>query len=150
MTETETERWVSKGQRVWNHQKGELVDVWLDPSDREARYEKFQGLVVGGVYEVQVDRSGDGLRVHGLATYTGERIDDPDQVAIWQAETMVARGVAAKRRQERSLARKADLLDDALADVDRLVVKCRSYPEFQALSTAVQMRMMDRYDKRRS
>lgn len=147
----ETEVWTSMGPRVWSHSKGELVDTWLDETGREVTYKKFPGLVVGGLYQVHVDRTEGKTRVSGTADYTGQRTEEnADRIAIWQAETLEARSLAARRRAERSLARKTDVLDEALEPVTALVVKCRSYNEFKALQATVSLRMMDAYDKRRS
>lgn len=92
-----TERWIYIGKR--RVQSGKLADFFLDPKEAELGYSKTNASVVGGIYEVEVDRSGDGVTCKSQAMVYQERADNV-AVANWEAEHRAVTTADLLRKRE--------------------------------------------------
>jgi hypothetical protein len=100
MTDTDAkqvERWIYAGVR---HSSKGKYHLWIDPAgEEELTFAKFPARLVGGIYEVRVDRKEDGS-FGGVyittASWTGDRSED-GRVGQWQTEDPARRGPGSPR-----------------------------------------------------
>lgn len=142
------ERWTYIGQRQADVQKHRTWELWTDGDGKELWYANLGGSVIGGTYTVQVDRSEGRTRVSGMAKFVEEAWDGPPSLAALQAIDQEARRKVQAVKAERSLARKTDALDEAMAELEATVVGCRTWEDARAVMGAVQERLLRAWDDR--
>lgn len=100
-------------------------------------FHKLNATTIGGIYEVSVRRNdGNTTAQHGVK-FTGQRIEDKDQIALWQASDQAASRSWSYARAEKRFANE-DLLDRAsMDDLKRLAGKCKNNSELNSLVGAV-------------
>lgn len=76
------EVWTYIGRRAFAD--GRIGHVYLDPSNREVAFSKVRAAVIGGRYEVRVER-GDGISVIGAPSYVGSTEEDDHRRVKWAA-----------------------------------------------------------------
>lgn len=133
------------GRRLGKNSK--VIHEWIH-GDRELYFAKLVGSAIGGLYSVDADLDGDGVSVfQDTLRYTGEKIDDVEQVAVWQAADQSARTSAAERAAERRHSKSTEL-DEALAPVLRLIQRARTRSEAQAIARVVGDKLDEAWWKR--
>lgn len=121
------ERWTYLGQQV------EGGHVWRAASDptRELVYSKFKGAVVGGLYDVRVDRAGDRVQVFtATSTYVG--VDNGDDMPDLLLRARRWERTRKRRALEKRDARTSEI-DRALAPLLTLAANVHGYGNRQAL-----------------
>ena len=74
------ETWIYAGARILD---GKRVTLWRDQGGDMITYPESEGWVIGGIYEVNVDRAGDRLtRSHPIFM---KRHPDADEITAWEA-----------------------------------------------------------------
>lgn len=121
---------------------------YLDGDGSEYRYTVGQE-VVGGQYRVEVKREDDSVRA-GLtdAQFTGERHDDTDLVALWEATDAGTRRRLAREAAERKIGRDSEF-DRALEPLLRIARKARNHHEAGVLAQLVSERITQEYYQQR-
>lgn len=100
--------------------------------------------VVGGRYTVDAEVTDDGgVTIYPTTlTYTGEKIDDVDQVAVWEAVDRDTYATHRLKAAERKHARSSEL-DIALEPLTRLIAKASTRAEAQAIMRVVTAKLDD-------
>lgn len=86
------ERWTYMGRRVASGGK-KLGHEWQTPSGDPVFYDKLQGHVIGGVYELDVSRTDDNIVVKLAVRFTGKADEnDVDERTVnkWRADDAAA------------------------------------------------------------
>jgi hypothetical protein len=100
------ERWIYGGVHVSG--KGKRVHAWIDPGGHEHVYADTGSYVIGGIYDVEVDRENANL-TRTAPKYTGERIADDDRRRELYAADQFARAQLARLAMERGDAKRDEL-----------------------------------------
>lgn len=125
-----TETWVYAGRRVGKGNK--QAYAWIDPTGKELWYgQGFQGTVIGGRYDVQVDRASANTSVFGKPSYVGRTFIEDQRLVEWQAKHEAANALLAAASRERSDA-KRNALDGALAPLMDVARSLRTQSEKDA------------------
>ena len=111
---------------------------------RSLWYSKVSHGVVGGRYTVDADvtAAGEVTIYPATLTYAGEKIDDVDQVAVWEAVDRDAYSTSRLMSAERKHARSSEL-DAALEPLTRLIAKAGTRAEAQAIMRVVTAKLDD-------
>jgi hypothetical protein len=113
-----TETWVYAGIRVGYG--GKRMHGWRDPSGEEHLYSDKGYFVIGGLYEVKVDRKSESL-TRKTPQYTGDMLSRVECGAL-EAKDYAARQRLAALAQERSDAKRSEL-DRALEPLLAIAAK---------------------------
>lgn len=107
------------------------------------------GAAIGGLYTVdgQTNDSGGVSIYPSTIRFTGERIDDTDRIATWQAVDQETRSHLALQAGERKYAQSAEL-ERALEPLIRLTQSARTRGEATAIRNAVVERLNEAWWKR--
>lgn len=130
------ERWTYIGRRL--SPRGKPMLVWLD-TDGEKHWFALTGRikmpVVGGVYQLPVNRQpdGGGLRSRLSQAEFQEVHHDNVHIGRWQTADLTAATELARIRLEAS-ARRRNALDEALAPVLDIATGLRSYADKETLA----------------
>lgn len=107
-----------------------------DPAGPPMRYSKLAATVVGGIYAIEsLDAAGSTVYPSTLA-YAGEKIDDVDLIAGWEARDRATRDTLNRQAAERRAARDSEL-DRMLAPLKRAVQSQRTRADAQAVIARV-------------
>lgn len=125
---------------------------WLleddDPAEENVRlYTKMRGSSIGGIYTVEHPPEKPNSVYPTTLTYTMEKVDDRDQVAIWQAVDADVQRQASRQAAERKHAKSSEL-DEAMQPLVDLAFRCRNRYEMTALRDAVSERMQEAFWKK--
>lgn len=121
---------------------GKLAHAWLVEGE-EAWYSKPAGGVVGGLYSIEMTPDLKSMFSNSLA-YTMERIDDKEQIALWEIKHQTV--VRKRKRAAAERKHKANtVLKDATWSIDRIIEKMKTPDEAYALITLVSDHIMDEY-----
>lgn len=124
------------------NEKSKVIHAWL-LGEREVYYDKVAGQVVGGIYAMNAVVDDTNLSVYrSTMRYTGQKVDDVDQVAAWQLADQHARTTAAEAAAERRHAKSTEL-DAALAPLVAVVRKVRTVAEARALAKVVADKILE-------
>lgn len=141
----ETLRLVYAGRRTDGGHSSKPTHCWIDEGGEERYYGKVKGVAIGGIYTIQAVKGARSVYPATLS-FTGDRIEDGEQIATWQALdvcTMATVGlIAAERRMSKS-----DDLDAALAPLLRMTARLRNRNEAAALARLVSDRVIEAYWK---
>lgn len=120
-----TETWVYAGERV--AKAGKRAHVWIDQDGAgvELWYANYKTIVVGGRYEIGVERTEQTIRVHGKPRYIGLH-EDNELRARLEVQHLAARNQLTDATRQRNDARQK-ALDDALAPLLALASKCSPF-----------------------
>lgn len=141
----ELERWVYLGRRLVRD--GGIAHQWRDPNNETRLFKKFVGRVIGGVYAISVERTDEGVAVFGEPVWTGDRVDDTNLVAGWEASDRHAyESKAAAAAEKRASIDSA--LAAACADLEAIAAACKTWGEAEAVAAVVRTRLMKAWGKR--
>jgi hypothetical protein len=109
------EQWVYAGLRVGSKTNGsKRLHAWREPGGSEYLYDdKGSMWVIGGIYDVEVDRTDAGV-VRAAPSYTGERIEDRATIQRYRVADEAARIKLSQLAMTRADAKK-DAIDSLLA-----------------------------------
>lgn len=134
-----TELWIYAGKHI---SKGRLRDHWVDPEGRDLLYPSLKANVIGGIYEVRVDRGAETLSVYGTPSWTGERMTDHQKMTEYIVKDTSQRTQHTQLRREKN-AGDDNPLDDALQPLLRYARACKTRQDKDALIATVIRRMTD-------
>lgn len=140
-----TERWAYAGVRFTSSSR-RTAEVWVDQAGAgEELWYHGNGtrLILGAIYETQIDRTAKKLTRYGAPRYTGDSIprDDPRRRA-WITADNAAR---TRRQQVRDEAKdsKREAITEALEALRPYAAACRTRTERDALLATVIRRITD-------
>lgn len=124
--------------------KADKLIYEFEYAGRSLVFAKMTHGVVGGRYTVDADVADDGgVSIYpATLTYTGEKIDDVDQVAVWEAVDRDTYATHRLKAAERKHARSSEL-DIALEPLARLIAKAGTRAEAQAIMRVVTAKLDD-------
>lgn len=111
----------------------------FDRDGRTLAYSKVRHGVVGGIYVVDADTDTDAGRLSiypASLRYTGEKITDLAQIAVWEAADRDAYDTSRELAAERKHAKSSEL-DTAIAPLVEVIVKASTRAEAQAIMRVV-------------
>lgn len=135
-TEMTKERWVYLGRGLNRAHK--LVYRWQDPEGNDLSFSKLRGSVIGGSYEVEVERA-DTISVIPSAKYLPD-VELTENALVLQARDKLAYGDKSRIDAEHRATRNTEL-SELLAPLQEAAAACKSYDDMEALITVVNRAM---------
>jgi hypothetical protein len=137
--DAKAEEWVFAGKRLSN--KNTLVNAWYNPlTDELAVWKKFDGLL-GGVYIIKIERTGDEAKVmYGEPIYAKKRFDT--KITEWRVADQEARVRHQNYRRSKEL-KGVDPLDAAMERLLPYARSCRTRDQKDALIATVLRRLSE-------
>lgn len=134
-----TERWVYVG-RSLDYKTNKIGYDWRDDTGRVMRFGKVRGSVIGGTYEVEVERKeGGGVAVVPNPHYVPDVELAADTLVLQARDKLVYESkqrVDAENRAARNTA-----LGELLAPLEEAAAGCRTYDDVEALISVVSQAM---------
>lgn len=143
--EIETVQMIYAGRRATRKLLGY---AWIEPGDGydPTIFDKVKGEAVGYLYTMRVvrDENGRVASAYPNPTYTGDRYDDPEQVATWQAIDQAARA-DDRRRLAENRAKKAPELDAALDPLRAILHHAKNVDEADTILSLVRSKLLNEW-----
>lgn len=124
--------------------KADKLIYEFEYAGRSLWFSKLTHGVVGGRYTVGADVKDDGdVSIYPASlAYAGEKIDDVDQVAVWEAVDRDTYATSRLKAAERKHSRSSEL-DGALEPLTRLITKASTRAEAHAIIRVVTAKLDD-------
>lgn len=127
------EVWAYAGKHMDSKQR--LRDVWYDPKDDQERvYTNLRADVIGGLYNLRVDRSNGRLTIYGKPDWRGDRMDDHTKMTEFIVRDMSQRNAHARFRAAKN---ETDPFDEAIKPLLQYARSCTTSQQRAALCAAV-------------
>lgn len=147
MTGYQPETWAYAGVRI--DSKGKRIHAWRDPAGGKLRLWPDRGsFVIGGLYEVKIDRRDDGMYRSGSPVYAGGRYEDTAEVTRWQVESEAAERRLRSEAAERKAKKDGGPVDEACRPLCELARGLHNFEDVDRLVNSVRRRIYDAWGEK--